>query len=224
MPRSQVKLPEGMRLPAFFYTRSGTILAFAMDEETIQWATTSQVPERGRHEWQDFKTSGQAVAQLQSEWGHVTIEPIRSMMRNVDSSNLRLWAPYEMPDLPGWHTQRTCVLGDAAHAVPPSLGQGAAQAFEDVGVMARLLSDSDSTSYDQTFALFERLRRPRIDMVRKMTAKAESSRGASSSGLGWYVKSNIIRGAFMVLGKGKESYMEGREIGGYDATDIDVRV
>jgi len=88
------------------------------------------------------------------------------------------------------------------------MGQGAAQAFEDVGVLSRLLSEYKSTSPDSsfqsTFAQFEALRRPRVDMIRKMTAKAESSRGATSSNLGWYVKNTVIRGTFMMSGKGKE--------------------
>lgn len=224
LSRSQVELPADMQLPAFFYTRAGTILAFAPDEHTIQWATSTRVPERDRHDWQEFRSSGQAVAQLQAEWGGITMEPIRSMIRHLETSNLRLWAPYEIPDLPRWHTARTCILGDAAHAVPPSLGQGAAQAFEDVGIMTRLLSNRDLASHEDAFARFEAIRRPRVDMVRKMTAKAESNRGATTSGLGWYIKSSLIRGAFMVLGKGKESYMQGREIGGYDpTTDVDVQ-
>jgi 2-polyprenyl-6-methoxyphenol hydroxylase-like FAD-dependent oxidoreductase len=214
-----------MQLPAFFYTRSGTILVFAMDDKTIQWATTSPVPDRDRHTWQAYKTSGQAVAQLRTDWGHVTLEPIQSLIRNVNDENIRLWAPYEVPDLPRWHTARTCVLGDAAHAIPPSMGQGAAQAFEDVGVMARLLIDSTTTtSFDRIFAQFESLRRPRIDLVRKMTAKAESTRGATSSGLAWYVKRTVMWGTFMVFGKGKESYMTGGQVTGYDATDVDVQV
>jgi 2-polyprenyl-6-methoxyphenol hydroxylase-like FAD-dependent oxidoreductase len=131
-----------------------------------------------------------------------------------------------MPVLPRWHTARTCVLGDAAHAIPPSMGQGAAQAFEDVGVLSRLLSETTykTSSFESTFAQFEALRRPRVDMIRKMTAKAESSRGATSSNLGWYVKNTVIRGAFMMFGKGKECYMNGGEVTGYDANAIDVQV
>lgn len=226
--RDQVQIPTTMQLPAFFYTRSGTILLFAMDDDTIQWATTSPVPDRDRHTWQTYRESGQAIAQLQADWGHVTIEPIASLVRNTNNENIRLWAPYEMPVLPRWHTARTCVLGDAAHAIPPSMGQGAAQAFEDVGVLSRLLSEykptSPDSSFQSTFAQFEALRRPRVDMIRKMTAKAESSRGATSSNLGWYVKNTVIRGAFMMLGKGKECYMNGGEVTGYDANAIDVQV
>jgi 2-polyprenyl-6-methoxyphenol hydroxylase-like FAD-dependent oxidoreductase len=107
------------------------------------------------------------------------------------------------------------------------MGQGAAQAFEDVGVMARLLSEYESTSqnssFESTFAQFEALRRPRVDMIRNMTAKAESSRGATSSNLRC-VKNTVIRGAFMVFGKGKECYINGGEVTGYDANAIDVRI
>ena len=224
LPRSQVVLPPDLQLPAFLYSRHGTILVFALDNDTIQWATTSPVAERDRHDWEDYRTSGQAVAQLQSDWSGCTLEPIASMLRHVTNDSIRLWAPYQVPELARWHTARTCVLGDAAHAVSPSLGQGAAQAFEDVGVMARLLTTlPDTTPPSTIYSQFERLRRPRVDMIRKMTASAESTRGASSSGLGWFVKDKIIKASFMVMGKGKGSYMSNGTIGGYDATNIDVK-
>jgi 2-polyprenyl-6-methoxyphenol hydroxylase-like FAD-dependent oxidoreductase len=215
--RSQIVLPPDLQLPAFLYARSGTILIFALDDKTIQWATTSRIPERDRHEWEAYRTSGQAAERLRSDWGGITAEPIQSMIRNVSSDNIRLWAPYEVPGLPRWHTERTCVLGDAAHAIPPSAGQGAAQAFEDVGVMTRLLSSTTTeSSYGQIFERFESLRKPRVDSIRKMTRNAESSRGATTSGWGWFVKSNIIRGAFMLLGKGKESNLSSGVMSGYD--------
>lgn len=41
---------------------------------------------------------------------------------------------------PPWHSGRIVLIGDAVHAVPPQLGQGAAQAIEDGVVLAECLA------------------------------------------------------------------------------------
>ena len=41
-----------------------------------------------------------------------------------------------------WHRGRVVLIGDAAHACPPTLAQGAAQALEDAAVLTELLLSS----------------------------------------------------------------------------------
>ncbi|WP_028049428.1 FAD-dependent monooxygenase [Cellulomonas sp. URHD0024] len=43
-----------------------------------------------------------------------------------------------------WNRGRVVLIGDAAHACPPTLAQGAAQALEDAAVLAELLLTSDA--------------------------------------------------------------------------------
>jgi 2-polyprenyl-6-methoxyphenol hydroxylase-like FAD-dependent oxidoreductase len=47
-----------------------------------------------------------------------------------------------------WHRGRVVVIGDAAHSCPPTLAQGAAQAFEDAAVLAELLLRDDAVTGD----------------------------------------------------------------------------
>ncbi|GLY88832.1 FAD-dependent oxidoreductase [Actinoallomurus iriomotensis] len=42
-----------------------------------------------------------------------------------------------------WNRDRTVLIGDAAHACPPTLAQGAAQCLEDAAVLAELLLSAD---------------------------------------------------------------------------------
>ncbi len=42
-----------------------------------------------------------------------------------------------------WHRGRVVLIGDAAHACPPTLAQGGAQALEDATVLSELLLDTD---------------------------------------------------------------------------------
>src|SRR4051812_49788802 len=45
----------------------------------------------------------------------------------------------DIPHLDRWNAGRATLLGDAAHATTPTVGQGACQALEDVAVLVRCL-------------------------------------------------------------------------------------
>jgi FAD-dependent urate hydroxylase len=88
---------------------------------------------------------------------------------------------YDMPTLPGWHAGRVALLGDAAHAVSPSAGQGASMAMEDALMLAKCLRDIADP--EQALARYEALRRPRTDRIvkdgrRRGTYKAPQHRAA----------------------------------------------
>lgn len=55
-----------------------------------------------------------------------------------------------------WHTNNICLLGDAAHATTPNLGQGACQAVEDAYVIAKLLDTGMPIS--EVFASYNKIR------------------------------------------------------------------
>ena len=71
------------------------------------------------------------------------------------------WPNYEMPSPPAWHRGPVCLVGDAAHAMQPSAGQGASMALEDAMVLAKCLRDVPEAA--QAFAAYERLRRKRVE-------------------------------------------------------------
>ncbi|WP_229400160.1 FAD-dependent oxidoreductase [Micromonospora okii] len=60
------------------------------------------------------------------------------------------------------------LLGDAAHAMPPHLGQGACLAFEDAATLASLLRES---RLPDAVAAYDRLRRPRAATVVRQTRR-----------------------------------------------------
>jgi prepilin-type processing-associated H-X9-DG protein len=64
---------------------------------------------------------------------------------------------YDLPPLPAWHQGRIALLGDAAHATTPNLGQGGAQAIEDAYVLAHMLATQPSI--EAAFAAYEQIRR-----------------------------------------------------------------
>lgn len=77
---------------------------------------------------------------------------------------------YEMADpLPAYHRGAVAVLGDAAHAMTPHLGQGANQAIEDAVTLAALVGPAaDAAEIAIALARYTALRVPRgIDIVRR---------------------------------------------------------
>jgi salicylate hydroxylase len=73
------------------------------------------------------------------------------------------WGLFDRDPLPRWTLGRCTLLGDAAHAMLPFLGQGAAMAIEDGIVLARALADSDDI--DRALARYEAARRERATFV-----------------------------------------------------------
>jgi 2-polyprenyl-6-methoxyphenol hydroxylase-like FAD-dependent oxidoreductase len=75
---------------------------------------------------------------------------------------------YDLPPLTAWGSRRATLLGDAAHAALPTLGQGAGQALEDAAVLAHYLAGAtlrDPGSVDAALRAYEGRRIPRTTRV-----------------------------------------------------------
>lgn len=83
---------------------------------------------------------------------------------------------YDMPSVPVWNRGPIGLVGDAAHAVASSSGQGCSMAFEDALVLATCLRDVPDTAL--ALAAFERLRRERVEAVVAHGAKTSADKAA----------------------------------------------
>lgn len=70
----------------------------------------------------------------------------------------------DLKRLDTWHGPKVCLLGDAAHATTPNMGQGACQGIEDAYCFSHLLK-SHLDSVESAFPLFEARRRKKVDYV-----------------------------------------------------------
>jgi salicylate hydroxylase len=76
------------------------------------------------------------------------------------------WGLYDRRPLTSWTKGRLVLLGDAAHAMLPHLGQGANQAIEDGVALAVLLEQAgDPAKIPDILPKYEKLRRVRTDVV-----------------------------------------------------------
>lgn len=64
-----------------------------------------------------------------------------------------------------WVNGRVALLGDAAHALTPNLGQGAAMAIEDAWVLAEQLASAGSVP--EALASYESQRQPRVARIQR---------------------------------------------------------
>ena len=79
-------------------------------------------------------------------------------------------------DRPVWGTERVILLGDAAHAMTPNVGQGAAMAIEDAIVLARVLDDGVAGALTRYRTLRERRVRG-VQLLARRTGMATKVRG-----------------------------------------------
>ncbi|WP_336215281.1 FAD-dependent oxidoreductase [Nonomuraea sp. LPB2021202275-12-8] len=89
-------------------------------------------------------------------------DEIRADITDPDRINYT-WFESLLVDRP-WNRGRTVLIGDAAHACPPTLAQGAAQCLEDAAVLAELLLAADRLDQDLFDAFMDR-RHERVKAV-----------------------------------------------------------
>ncbi|WP_459545113.1 FAD-dependent oxidoreductase [Nocardia sp. X0981] len=86
-------------------------------------------------------------------------EPIPALLAAADPAALLRHDIHELPPLRSYTRGRVALLGDAAHAMTPNLGQGANLAIEDAVTLAALL---DRFPVPAALTEYDRLRRARV--------------------------------------------------------------
>ena len=94
---------------------------------------------------------------------------------------------YDMPPLPAWHRGAVCLIGDAAHAIGPHVGQGVSLALEDAFIAASVPPRSSTTR--------RRRSRRSSDCGAAASSRSSASRAAPASRkrrpAGWAERSAI---------------------------------
>lgn len=111
-----------------------------------------------------------------------------------DAEDFYLWPVFTLSKGGKWATERTMLLGDAAHAMPPQ-GEATGIVFEDTVLFARCLMRwvelGSSGSVKIPFEAYEKLRRARIDTAFE-ESKAVVNAVSDSGWFGHKVKTYII--------------------------------
>ena len=73
----------------------------------------------------------------------------------------------DLERLKTWHKGRVCLMGDAAHATTPNMGQGANQAIESAWVLADCLAKE--ADYKTAFEAYQNIRQAKANQIVKMS-------------------------------------------------------
>lgn len=126
--------------------RKGSLINIVAVEERPDWA------EEGWHHTGD-------PAEMQRNFANFC-PGVKALLSRVEE--VARWGLFRHPVAPRWHSDRTALLGDAAHPTLPFLAQGANMALEDAWVLADCLG---TLSLDEALPAYQAKRRQRVVRV-----------------------------------------------------------
>ncbi|KAI0816480.1 FAD/NAD(P)-binding domain-containing protein [Xylaria sp. FL0064] len=148
------------------YTTGDAQDSFKTGEVATWWSTYTldECPDDWRNiDKEDVK---EELQKRHLGWQNAVIQKI---VKDVEVESL--YPTFITPLLPTWEKGGCVLVGDAAHALQPSSGQGASMALEDCESLAILLShylrEDPESGFEKASKKYSDLRRPRLDMVFK---------------------------------------------------------
>ncbi|KPM45607.1 hypothetical protein AK830_g931 [Neonectria ditissima] len=119
---------------------------------------------------------------LQNMYGDWKEENVQEVLKKATAPFI--YPIWTVPELPTWGDGGVVLVGDAAHAMTPDIGQGTSQAFEDseaLGlILGRALQQKDipeATAVDLTVKGLYECRLPRLTKIKHLNAEAQTHSG-----------------------------------------------
>lgn len=182
IPTSKLRLPSSdYQLPVSISAKPGAFVIAPqnVNGEEVLVGTQRAYPEQDRAGWDTLLADKQQLLKLvresYSDWPDI----VKSALDNLVPENLNIWPLYSMPRLESWASpsKRVLLVGDSAHAIPPSAGQGVNQAFEDIYSLALLLANlSTNVTRESALRFWQNWRQERINGVLDLTRKVNNQR------------------------------------------------
>jgi len=160
----------------FGYASGGPISA----QSLMWWSTfeTSSLPSSADLDPATIKT---ALLNRHKNWKDPIVQDI---IQNAEVQSI--YPTWVLPELPHWGENGVVLVGDAAHAMDPTTGQGASQALEDSQTLALLLAeflkDPEQTPVQEregtasALKLYHKIRSPRVQEIVERGKKISGSK------------------------------------------------
>jgi salicylate hydroxylase len=135
-----------------YYVRQGEFINFVAVRQQPGWTEQSwSVPSSVDEMMAAFPNAG---------------DKLRTMMSKATSCSK--WGQFTGEHAPQWTKGRATLLGDSAHAMLATFGQGANMAFEDAYVLGQWLK-AEADQPDAALAGYEAVRKPRATRVQQLS-------------------------------------------------------
>lgn len=111
--------------------------------KTVMWWSTYAIEECPNPKTIDKEAVKQDLQKRHANWRNPVIQKIISSVE-VET----MYPVWTTPELPTWERDGVVLIGDAAHTLPPTSGQGTSQALEDVECFSMFLAHYLRQGYD----------------------------------------------------------------------------
>lgn len=118
--------------------------------DTISWWSTYAIDECPDHKSIDRDDVARQLRERHSQWRDPVVQKV---IHSVRVENM--YPTWTSPQLPTWERDGVVLVGDAAHALPSTSGQGSSQALEDVEAFVLFLSYYLRKEYDDPHSTVE---------------------------------------------------------------------
>ncbi len=140
----------------------------AVDARRTYWYASAN----GEEEWVEAGSERQGNLLRRFEGWH---KPITDLIAATPNEDILLSRIYDGPRLRAWSKGNIALLGDAAHAMTPNLGQGACMAMEDGWALGSIIAAGLEPS--EAFRRYEKARMRRANSIQRQ-----------SRAMGWVVQ------------------------------------
>ncbi|KAJ4251036.1 hypothetical protein NW762_011686 [Fusarium torreyae] len=137
----------------------------------------------GREAWKAMTSDKTWCVDFLREGNEDFPSVVSNATSEISPDKVNLWPFYLLPKLDKWASSdkhgRVAILGDAAHAIPPTAGQGVNQAFEDVYTFAGVLGQlkkQNGQGLSDALGRWQKGRQERVDKVIELNAEINKRR------------------------------------------------
>lgn len=183
VPTSQLAIPEGYNIPVTIMNKTHGAFVIApqlRDGSEVLIGRQKRSAQLDREGWTKLMNDKDWCVEFLREGADEFPEIVQRAVSNISAEKINLWPFYMVPKLEKWSSEhcRVVILGDAAHAIPPSAGQGINQAFEDVFTYALVLARSQGQKggLERGLKVWQRGRQERVDRVLALNAQIDKRR------------------------------------------------
>lgn len=191
VPTSQLQLPEGYHIPVTITSPKGAfvIAPQQIDGSEVLIGKQMRVPAEATTTpgWdREFVADKQSAIDFLQSNNDEFPDFVQRATSQIDAAKVNKWPFFVVPKLERWvsETRRVVILGDAAHAIPPSAGQGINQAFEDVFMLALILGQQERIKdINGALGFWQEYRQGRVDRILELNAQIDQRRMPKDDGV-----------------------------------------